>query len=84
MSLNDRKEAYKQIHVKAKELGLGEDAYRNTIKALTGFTSCTDLRPNELQTVLNFFNTSELATDKTDKTHPSDCFCDACAAEVLL
>ncbi|MCA9840013.1 MAG: DUF1018 domain-containing protein [Trueperaceae bacterium] len=56
MSLNERKEAYKQIHTKASELGMSEDAYRNTLKALTGFTSCTDLRPNELNTVLHFFN----------------------------
>lgn len=81
MSLNDRKEAYKQIHIKAKAMGLCEDAYRNTLKALTGFSSCTELRPDELKSVLDFFNSTELGTDK--KHHP-DCFCDSCAAEVLL
>ncbi len=75
MSLNERKEAYKQIHVKAKELGLGEDAYKNTLKALTGFTSCTDLRPTELLNVIDFLTKSD--------THSPDCSCDDCALEVL-
>ena len=70
MSLTERKEAYKQIHVKAKALGMGEDAYRNTLKALTGYSSCTELRPNELNTVLRFFNAqtcpqvNEVVTDE--------------------
>jgi phage gp16-like protein len=86
MSLNERKEAYKQIHIKAKALGMGEDAYRNTLKALTGFESCTDLRPNELNTVLRFFNaqqTTATAHRSTPVNHPSDCFCDECALGVL-
>lgn len=78
MSLNERYETYKEIHSKAEELGLSEEAYRNTLKSLTGFSSCTELRPNELRAVLTFLN------NQVSSSHPVDCFCDACALEVLL
>lgn len=79
MSLNERKEAYKQIHIKAQELGLTDEAYRNTLKALTGFTSCTDLRPIELNTVLRFFN----AQDSSQVYNPTEVVTDEEALAVL-
>ena len=46
-----RKAAYGRIHQLAKRLELPDDAYRLTLRALTGKTSCKDLDDGELEYV---------------------------------
>ena len=62
MTLAQRKQHYANIHIKAKQLNLSEQAYRNTLYLLTGQRSCTTMRPDELKKVDAYL--SEATTPK--------------------
>ena len=65
MSIAERKDAYRDIHVLAKKAGLTDRReYENILVALTGQRSCKDMRPAELDTVREFLK-AETTTAKT-------------------
>ena len=70
MSLNERKETYKQIHIAANKLKLNETARRNVYDLLVGQRTLVDMRPTELATVADFFK--EQTTPKFTPHYVSD------------
>lgn len=59
-----------RIHLLAKELGLTESAYRNTLSALTGHRSAADLDETGRMRVVGFL-AGELARRNPDPTTPA-------------
>ena len=69
MSIAERKDAYRDIHIAAKQAGLTDRReYENVLVALTGQRSCKDMRPDELDTVRAFLK--DAAESKTEYTGP--------------